>query len=88
MNKTKWFFAFLLLGCGQTWMPQTATKQVDVYKNADEKDQIIFSVDQGTTCLLGKETIVKAYKHRQIKCDKGEGWVVYPYHFKKTKNSS
>lgn len=87
MNKTAFLLSFLMLGCNGAWIPHIATNQVDVYKNADEKDEVIFSIDQGKTCLLGKETVVKAFKYRQIKCDKGQGWVVYPYPFKETTNN-
>lgn len=76
-----------MMGCIEPWVSHTATKHVDVYKNADEKDEISFTVDKGTPCLLGRERIVKAYKYRQIKCDSGEGWIVYPYPFEKTKDS-
>lgn len=82
------FLSLVLLSyaCVDTWVNYVSTNKVNVYLNADEKDEVIFSIDQGKTCLLGKETLVKAYKYRQIKCDKGEGWVIYPYQFKLTES--
>lgn len=67
----------LLAGCERPSGRWRAIEDVPVFKDADEANQLEFTVEKGGVCALGHERAVKVFMYKQISCDRGVGWVMY-----------
>lgn len=75
------FACLLLISCACDKDANTkilkANKQIEVYKSyADDQQQIIFFLNPGDECTLGKKKVAKLYSYYEVTCiGKGSGWV-------------
>ncbi|UWE17981.1 hypothetical protein [Herbaspirillum huttiense] len=66
-----------LCACTRTDGTWQATQDVQVFKAADEADEMVFIARQVERCALGREQVVKAFMYREIACQQGQGWIPY-----------
>jgi len=54
-----------------------ANKKLEVYKSyVDDQQQVIFYINPGDECTVGKKKIAKIYSYYEVTCPgKGKGWV-------------
>lgn len=72
-----------MTGCQKPSGQWEALRDVPVFKDANDADELKYVVKKGEVCALGKERIAKEYMYREIRCDQGEGWIAkesqYPF---------
>lgn len=71
------FCTLFAFGCQKPAGRWRALEDVSVFCDANEANEIKFTVKKGDICALGQERVVKIFMYKEIACDQGNGWIMY-----------